>query len=379
MFLSFLPPSRTPTSAFVPRTVVLLVVVILYAHLFIFLRRPDKLKSHSQTDEFASHSGQGHWWGKGRLGRRVGVERTRQGSSAMSSLEAAQERSIGLAQIHDGHTHSKSRKSSTVDPKAPWEAINIQMPSDIPDFAFEPPSRRASEMTSYSRAQPTTPPQQSDFQMQLDARLNREGLGIMNGGRRDSASSVVFKEGSDLVSFASSKHLSDGSLSAHGHGQLDPPSPSASEHSSFTVSTVDSLSAPPLRPAPKRGSQSTTGGGHSGGTGTRKMSLKDILDQETSAIPDGGDGNQTASQSRRASEGVVLNEESLSSYMNRKASLLMILFPMAYVALFLYVSLLAALALQFLCADFSSTLCFAVSRSCGSSATLRSRTGRSRP
>jgi hypothetical protein len=189
------------------------------------------------------------------------------------------------------------------------------MPSNIPDFVFEPPSRRASEMTAASRNQPTTPPSGYEVEARLSG-AEPAGLKPEDEPRSDFQE---FERSSDEL-FAKRSPVAN-----------RPASPSSvSGHSSFSVSTVDSLSAPPLRPTPKRQRS------HPAIAGSRKMSLKDILDAETSiTLPplgraDGsGTGSQTASQIRRNSEGVVLNEESLSSYMNRKASLLMILFPLA--------------------------------------------------
>lgn len=317
----------------------LLVVVALYAHLFHFLRRPDKLhaSSSSRTDEL--QSSEGHWWGKGRLGRRVGLERTRQGSTPMDSNDSAHDGGggVGLPSMAEPTRHRNKSDAVPLNPKAPWEAINIDMP-DIPDFAFEPPSRRESEMTAHSRAQPTTPP--ADFQAALEARFRPSPKG-------DKPESISINGGgggprSDFVSFNSNHSLtSNGSHHSSSAAVVGPPSPSASERSAFTVSTVDSLSAPPIKPAPKRtgsgilappSSSSAGAGAGPAATGSRKMSLKDILDADTSiTLPARADGERdpTASQIRRTSEGVVMNEESLSSYMNRKASLLMILFPLA--------------------------------------------------
>lgn len=310
-------------SAFIPRSIVLIVVVGLTAHLIHFLRRPDKLPT-AGVDEIRSHGSSAPWWGRGRLGRRVGLERSRQGSSQTEPSDSGtRTRQGSLAHLAAVQAHSQrqqqqnqqQRKSDTtaVDPKAPWEAIDIEMPANIPDFVFEPPSRRASEMTAASRNQPTTPP--SGYE--IEARMS----GVGSAG-----SKPMSEPRSDFKEF----DVSSDELFAERSLAVDRPNSPSSTHSSLTVSTVDSLSAPPLRPTPKRQRSQPAM------AGSRKLSLKDILDAETSiTLPplgpgDGsGDGSQTASQVRRNSEGVVLNEESLSSYMNRKASLLMILFPLA--------------------------------------------------
>ena len=303
-------------SAFIPRSIVLIVVVGLTAHLIHFLRRPDRLPA-AGSDEIRSHGTSSPWWGRGRLGRRVGIERSRQGSSQIEPVEDSGTRTRQGSLAHlaavQAHGQRQQRKSDTtaVDPRAPWEAIDIEMPSNIPDFVFEPPSRRASEMTAASRNQPMTPP--SGYE--VDPRLSDVGPGGMKPMVEPRSDCHEFERSSDELFVGQSLT------------PQRPASPSSnSVHSSLSVSTIDSLSAPPLRPTPKRQRS------HPAIAGSRKMSLRDILDADTSiTLPPlgSGDGSQTASQMRRNSEGVVLNEESLSSYMNRKASLLMILFPLA--------------------------------------------------
>lgn len=366
-FLFLSPPS---SQSLAPRAIVLIIVVTLYAHLFIFLRRPDRISTpnSSELDEVRIRSTNDanelnfKWWTRKRaLG--VGIP----GEDVPSALHRptgtfARANSSDKIPMQD---RAGGGGSGLNEKYAPWERLDLEIPNldgqsdsspfptgrrvSIAPLSNESPrggSRRGSLAASplhlpvpvvYTTA-PSTP---------TSPNLNYTPSEYFPSPTRATTLTSI----NPPLSPSSLAPSSQTSSSRTPLTQSSTPQPRAESESTTlsggdreedlddddsTESEVDSLSPPSRTKA--------------GGRGRNGLSLKDVLDSTGPTTPSGAalgsggnrvmdSGGGSAWGSRMEAEGrgggswsgngAGENQESMNAYMNRKASMLMILFPLA--------------------------------------------------
>ncbi|KAL7415503.1 hypothetical protein BDY24DRAFT_383179 [Mrakia frigida] len=345
-----------------PRAVVLVIVVALYTHLFLFLRRPDRISSPntSQVDEIrirsttsASNEANFKWWTRKRtLGVVIpGEDLPSPLQRPVSTFVRGDSDRIPM-QVRGG--------GGGVDEKfAPWERLDLEVPT----------LNSASELVPLSNGR----------RVSIAPFPSGSPLG---GSRRGSAAPFYPPPPTVYTTAASpnTNHTPDGYFPSSKPTTTTIPSPPLSP-SSLAPSSQTVSSRTPLAQAPtphtKAESESTTlseGNPHededddstesevdslsppsrtkAGGGGRNGLSLKEILDSTGPSSPSGPwlgiGGNRVMDSGGGSSWGAKMeaegkdgsgsagwdNQESMNAYLNRKASMLMILFPLAYIALF---------------------------------------------
>ena len=371
----------------------LIIVVTMYTNLFIFLRRPDRITTptSSQVDEVnvrsttSSVDGGYKWWTRKKLGTDIagedeGIPPNRRRSTYVPAPKAT------------SPTRPDLPRRSTTEKGAPWENLDLQVP-DVSFSAYVDPrptvGRRVS-IVNLATPESTTPHQSSRrgsavafgaplAPLSLDIPLSlltpptptlpsenyiafppaspaspntSLAAPVSPFGQPQPQTHASPSSQTPLISLPrrpSSPHRpsEDSTISEHGrrHDEND------DDHDSYNDSSsdVDSLS-PPEKLASRRSSRQDSHMGSRKQSNT--LSLKEILEQTGPPPPTPGSmpmspggstwgiagGKQEADLSKSASgtgtgtgsssDGWT-SQESMNAYLNRKASMLMILFPLA--------------------------------------------------
>ncbi|ORX33971.1 hypothetical protein BD324DRAFT_637845 [Kockovaella imperatae] len=310
---------------FIPRAIVFIAISILYARLYVFLRRPDKIRSpysDSPTGTYSNH-------------RR----------SSPFGLESFKRKSRGLSFLR---VKRRSREEEEGQPTAPLEEIPPWERVDLPVFQidgqkyggpstnFSPTrGRRKRPRTGLFSSTPQTSiprpfgslssddgPAPVDYVSPSEvASPNRESWpdGSPFGQPRIRVEQDIRRGSAATTSSAPSRLLETPTVPTARNSVSVRPSISDSAYNDELITPV------PTEPKPSLDTQAEE---VKSDTEDEQLDLMNVL--KVTAPP----RSQEDPFAPRQGESIVFVEESMASYLNRKTSLLMLWFPLGYVMLF---------------------------------------------